>query len=200
MARYGKFMALALALLVVVGCSKPPEMEMKAANDAIAAAKAAEAENYVPKAYRQAMDTLNAANAMKQEQDAKFALFRSYSKSKEKFIRAEAIAKQVAMDAAAEKERVKNEVTNLLVEAKAQLDSASVMLAKAPKGKGNKADIELIKNDLASTATAFDDAQMEFNNGKYLVARSKVNAVMQRTASIMQQIEAAAAMAKGKKR
>ncbi len=200
MARYGKFMALALALLVVLGCSKPPEMEMKAANDAIAAAKAAEAEQYVPKAFRQAMDTLNAANAMKQEQDGKFALFRSYSKCKEKYLRAEALAKQVAVDAAAEKERVKNEVTNLLTEAKAQLDVANEMLAKAPKGKGNKADIELIKNDLASATTAYDDAQTEFNNGKYLVARSKVQAVIQRVESIKQQIEAAAAMAKGKKK
>ncbi|MBM3328358.1 MAG: hypothetical protein FJY67_02660 [Calditrichaeota bacterium] len=199
MIRYGKF-ALALALLVVVGCSKPPEMEMKAANDALAAAKSAEAEQYAPKAYRTANDTLGAASAAKAEQDAKFALFRSYSGSKNLFVRAEALAKEAATAAATEKARVKAEVEGMLTQAKSDLDSASAALAKAPVGKGNKADIELIKNDLASTMTAYDDAQMDYNNGKYLTARSKVNAVMQRTASIMQQIEQAKAMAKGGKR
>lgn len=191
MARFVKLFSVLLVLLVVAGCSKPPEMEMQAANTAIAAAKSAEAEQYVPRAYRAAMDSLNAANAAKTEQDGKFVLFRSYAKSKEMFVRAEATAKKVAADAAAEKERVKNEVTGLLAQTKTLLDSAQVVVNKAPVGKGNKADIELIKNDLASAFAAFDAANNEFNNGKYLTARSKVQVVMQKGQSILSEVQTA---------
>lgn len=189
MVRFSKIFMVVLALLVVAGCSKPPEVEMAAANTAIQAAKSAEAEQYVPKAYRAAMDSINAATAAKTEQDAKFVLFRSYGKSKEMFVRAEAVAKQVAVDAAAEKERVKNEVTQLLADTKVLLDSVQVVVNKAPVGKGNKADIELIKSDLQSVLAAYEDANMEFNNGKYLAARSKVMVVKQKGESIMVEVQ-----------
>lgn len=184
-------LTLVLAFAVVAGCSKPPEVEIAAANTSIQAAKSAEAEMYVPKAYRAAMDSLNAATAAKTEQDAKFVLFRSYGKSKEMFVRADAIAKQVATDAAAEKARVKNEVTQMLADTKVLLDSVQVAVNKAPVGKGNKADIELIKSDLMSVIAAYDDANMEFNNGKYLTARSKISVVKQKADGILVEVQTA---------
>lgn len=191
MAKFAKVMAVLLVMLVVVGCSKPPEQEMQSANAAIEKAKAAEAEAYVPRAYRTMMDSLNAANAAKTEQDGKFVLFRSYKRSKEMFDNTLALANKVAGDAATEKEKVKNEVTNLLGTTKALLDSVENAVNKAPKGKGNKADIELIKNDVASARASYDDANNEFNNGKYLVARSKIQAVAQKGESIMTELQAA---------
>jgi len=175
-------------LLALAGCSKPPEMEMQNANAAFDAARAAEAEAYVPDAYRAAMDSLNAAMAMKQEQDGKFALFRSYGKAKALFIKADAMAKQVAQDAAVEKEKVKNEVTTLLTEAKTALDEADAAMKKAPRGKGTKADLELIAADLTATKAGYDDAMNDFNAGKYLVARSKVQTVISKARGITAEI------------
>ncbi len=183
-------------MLTLVGCSKPPEAEMQAANAAFDAARGAEAEAYVPDVYRAAMDTLNAAMAMKQEQDGKFALFRSYGKSKEVFLKSEGMAKQVAMDAAAEKERVKARVTELLTQARAALDSTTAALAKAPRGKGSKAEVELMKSDLGAAEASFTDAQNDFNAGKYLSAQSKVQAVVDRAHKLSDEI----AMAWGKKK
>jgi hypothetical protein len=74
------FVAVAL-LAAMVGCSKPPEAEMARAGSSMAAAQAAEAETYVADLFRTANDSLNAANALKTEQDSKFALFRSYGKN-----------------------------------------------------------------------------------------------------------------------
>ncbi|MFN3820768.1 MAG: hypothetical protein ACK4OO_00420 [bacterium] len=199
MSGYLRWLSMALVAVVVMGCSKPPEMEMKAANDAIASAKAAEAESYAPKAFRTAQDTLNAANAAKQEQDGKFALFRSYSRARDLYVRAEALAKEAESQAKAEKERVRAEVEQMITNLKAQLDEASQMLAKAPVGKGNKADIEMLKSDLASIQTAYDDAQNDFNNGKFLVARSKLNNVSSQVANIKSQIEQAAAKVRGRR-
>ena len=191
MVRFAKIFTVVMALLIVAGCSKPPEVEIAAANTSIQAAKSAEAEQYVPKAYRAAMDSLNAATAEKTTQDAKFVLFRSYGKSKEMFVRADAIAKQVGADAAAEKARVKAEVTQLLADTKTLLDSVQVTVNKAPVGKGNKADIELIKSDLQGVLAAYDDANMDFTSGKYLVARSKFTSVKQKAENIMIEVQTA---------
>jgi len=186
------------ALLVFIGCAKPPEQEIQKANSAIEAARTAEAEEYVPESFQVAMDTLRAAEAAKTEADGKFALFRSYSKAKALYVTAEGLATTAAQDAAAEKERVKQEVANLLVQAKASLDSANAALAKAPKGKGSKADIELIKNDLAAAQASFDDANNDFNTGRFKVAKAKVEAAMQKASAVITEIEQAKAKKMGK--
>jgi hypothetical protein len=186
-----------LALLAIAGCSKAPEVEMQAANAALDAAKTAEAPDYAPDAFRTASDTLNAATAAKQEQDSKFALFRSYGKSKEMFISAKALADNAATQAAQEKERVRQEVMALITAAQAAVDSANAVLKKAPIGKGNKAEIELIKNDLAGNQAAFDEAKNDFNAGKYKVAKAKIEAVKAKAESIINEIAMAAAKKKG---
>jgi len=189
----------ALALLaVMVGCSKPPEAEMQRANTSMEAARTAEAETYVPDSFRAAMDTLNTADAAKKEQDSKFALFRSYGKSKEMFVRAEEMFNNVATEAAAEKERVHQLVVAALAEAKVVVDSASAALAKAPRGKGSKADIELIKADLDAVQVGYADAEADINAGKYMQAKAKVENVVNGAHKIMQEIADAAARKAGK--
>lgn len=190
---------IALALLAIAGCSKPPEQEIQAAQAALDAARQAEAEEYVPDAFRVASDSLNAAMAAKQEQDSKFALFRSYGKSKEMFIGAKALAENAATQAAAEKERVRQEVMTMITQAQAAIDTTTAVLAKAPKGKGNKAEIDLIKNDLAGVQAQFEEAKNDFNAGKYKVAKSKVEAVIARANSLVTEIQTAAAKKAGKK-
>jgi hypothetical protein len=187
-----------LVLLMLVGCSKPPEAEMQKANATFDQAKAAEAEQYVPDSYRAAMDTLNAAMAMKQEQDSKFALFRSYGKSKALFMKADELAGKAVSDAAAEKERVKAQVSDMLGQAKAAIDSANAALAKAPRGKGSKADIELMKADIGAAQAGYDDAMNDFNAGKYLTARTKVQAVMDKANKVSMDIATAFAKKTGK--
>ncbi len=186
------------ALLVFIGCAKPPEQDIQNANTAMDAAKTAEAEEYVPEAFQAAMDTLNAANAAKQEADGKFALFRSYGKAKALYVSAEALANKAAEDAAAEKERVKEEVTGLLTTAQAVLDTANAALAKAPRGKGTKADIEMIKNDLAVAQSSLDDANNDFTEGRYKAAQAKVEASMQKAHAVIDEIAAAKARRRGK--
>lgn len=186
------------ALLALVGCSKPPEAEMQAANAAIEHARGAEAEMYVPDSWQMVQDTLNAAMAAKKEQDEKFALFRSYTDTKNMFVRAEALAKDVATQAEAEKERVKNEVMTLLTTAQTAWTAASDALSKAPRGKGNKADLDLIKSDLDGVNAMLADANNDFNAGKYLSARTKAQQVVDRSNAITQEIANAAAKKAGR--
>jgi hypothetical protein len=196
-----KRVSLALAALfilaLIAGCSKAPEAEMQAANQAIEAARTAEAEAYAPAAWRTAQDTLQAANAAKTEQDGKFALFRSYGKSKDMFVAAQQLANAASAASETEKEKVKQEVIGLLSQAKAGIDAATAALAKAPKGKDTKAELELIKADLDGLTPAYADAEADFNAGKYLTARTKVQGVIQKAQSIVDEIAAAAAKKAG---
>ena len=189
---------LVMMLLVVAGCSKPPEAEMAAAQSSIDAARTAEAEQYAPASWRTAQDTLNAANAAKMEQDSKFALFRSYGASKALFTSASTLAQKASADAAAEKERMRVEVEGLLAQAQSAFDETNMALAKAPVGKGNKADIELIKNDLAGIGLALEDAKADFAAGKYISAKSKVEGVMSNTQRISAELASAAAKKAGR--
>ena len=189
---------IAISLVVMAGCSKPPEAEMAAANSAINNAKAAEAEQYAPQAFRMLSDSLNAANAKKTEQDGKFALFRSYGESKALFEKVATMSTDVIAQANAEKERVKQEVAGMMTEIKGMLDSAMVLLDKAPKGKDNKAELELIKNDLTNLGSEYTVAEGDFNGGKYLVARTKFESIKSRIANITAEI-CKAYEAKGKK-
>ena len=189
----------ALTLSVIYGCSKPPEVEMQTANSAIEGAKAAEAELYAPNSFAMARDTLSAAMAAKTEQDAKFALFRSYTKSKNLYVSAKAMADKAVADATAEKERVKAAVTQKLAQAQELLTVTEEALNKAPKGKGNKAEIELMKSDLEAAKASFGQANNEFNAGKYLSAKSKVEVVISRTQQVADELAKAKEMKAGKK-
>lgn len=192
MKKLSAIIAVFALLAILAGCSKAPEAEMAAAQASLTAAQSAEAETYAPDALRMAQDTLNAANAAKTEQDNKFALFRSYGASKDMYVRADALLKQAAQTSATEKEKVRVQVEALLAEAQAVLDSTNAALAKAPVGKGNKADIELIKTDVAGVGTQFADAQADYNSGKYMVAKGKVEAVIAKARSLMGEISMAA--------
>lgn len=189
---------VALALFVVLGCSKAPDNEMKAGETAMQAAVAAEAEQYAPDAYRAAVDTMNAANAAKAEQDSKWSLFRKYGKAAELYASAEALAEKAATAAQEEKDKVRQEVADLIAQTDSTLANAAAAVAKAPRAKGSKADIELIKSDLASVQAAFSDARADFDRGQYLVARTKVQTVAERAAGLIAEVQKAKSRQAGK--
>lgn len=189
---------VALALLVFVGCAKPPEAEIQKATSTIDAARMAEAEVYAPASFQTASDALNAANAAKTEADGKFALFRSYSKAKALYVSADSLAQIAAADAATKKEEVRVEVDAKIKEVQVFIDSVTTTLKKAPRGKGNKADIALLETQLAGITTSFTDAQNDFAAGKYMVAKNKLESVVAQASDVMNQIEAAKAKKAGK--
>lgn len=185
-----------VAMFAFAGCSQPPDAEMASAQTALQAAQTAEAADYAPEAFKMLQDSLNAVMAMKTLEDEKFALFRSYSGVKDGFVGAEALAKNVASQAAQAKEAMMNEVTTMMATVQAQLDTTAAMVAKAPVGKGNKAEIELIKTDLASVQASMADAAADFQNGKYKAAKAKLEAVMSNATRITGEITNAMMMKK----
>jgi hypothetical protein len=145
-----------LALLVVtvlaVGCAKPPQVEIDALKAALAAAEQAEAGKYAADALDAANQAMNAVNAELQAQEAKFALFRSYTKTKQLIgdaMKAADAAKQAAIEG---KERAKNEAQAAIDAVKTAVTGATdtlAALAKCPrKPKDFKKDLEMMKGNL----------------------------------------------------
>lgn len=195
-----KVAVLFVAVLGLLACAKPPQADIDAAKAALDAAKAAEADIYAPEALRGAEDALNAVQTEVDAQAAKFALFRSYEKTKELVASAKAAAEKTQADADSMKEMVKNEATALLTEAATELTAAQELLKKAPKGKGSKADIEALKGDLDAVQPMIDGAQASFDAGKYMDAKNGALAAKDKAVYVKDAISNAIEMAKGKKR
>src|SRR5262249_15976869 len=101
-------LSLALGLAVAVGCSKPPQAALDAANSPPEAAKSAGAQDYAP-------ESLQQAEQAKQELDNELAaqqnkFFKSYTKAKDLAANAKTSADKAAQDANTGKEQMKTEV------------------------------------------------------------------------------------------
>jgi len=193
MSRKQGMAVVALAALVMAGCGKAPEVEMQAAQEAMQSAKATDASEYAPEAMRMAEDTLNAALAAQAEQDNKMALLRSYGATKALYVSAKNLTDQAVAQAATEKENVRGTTAALLSQVQSAVDSATAALAKAPTGKDTKAELALLKNDLASITAVQQEAQAEFDAGQFKSAQAKLEAVLAKARSLTAEVQAAAA-------
>jgi hypothetical protein len=192
---------LVLVLLVVVGCQKPPQMDIDAAKASLDTARSAEAMDYAPDSLRAAEDSQAQLDAELKAQEEKFALFRSYKKSTELAQATKAAGEKAAADAKAKKEEVKGEAQTLITDATTALNDAKALLEKAPKGKGTQADIEAMKADLTGVESSLTEAQNSFNAEKYLDAKSKAEAAKMQAGNVKTAIEQAIEAKKaGKKR
>jgi len=182
-----------LAAAMMTGCGKAPEVEMQQAQQAMDAAKASDAADYASDALRMAEDTLNAARAAQAEQDNKMALLRSYGATKALYLSAKNLTDQAVAQAVVEKENVRGTTAALLAQVQGAVDSATAALAKAPTGKDTKAELALMKNDLASITTVYQEAKAEFDAGQFKSAQAKLEAVMAKAQALTSEIAAAAA-------
>ncbi len=180
-----------LAAMLLGGCSSPPDQEMQSAQDAVSQAREMGAEEYVPEQFRALADSLNAAMAEKQEQDEKFALFRSYGDAKMKFEKVQQMAGEVNKKADAQREMVKQEVMAMVDNVGQMVEQAKTALSKAPKGKDNKAELELIKNELNGLAASYEEARADIENGEFGSAKAKLDSVLEGTQRIIDEITAA---------
>lgn len=180
-----------LAGMLVLSCSELPTAELEIAEQAVLAAQNAEAEQYAPEIYREALDTLNFAKAAIAEQSGRFAILRSYSKSRSLLASAERLATDAVSQAVEEKEQVKAETYQQLESTAMLLASVREEFSSAPTGKGTKADIELIKSDIAAAEQMLNDASLNFNEGRYIVAQTKLAAATDRLDRVMSDILAA---------
>ena len=184
------YLLVGLGLLAfVTGCSKQPTQELGDAKAAIDAAVADGAEKYATEDLKHLNDSLTAATDEISTQDKKF--FKSYTKAKEMLAQVKADAETLKTEIPAKKEQAKNDALTVQTEATTAVADAKALIAKAPRGKGSRADLEAMKADLAGLETSLAEVQTLISSEDYLAASEKAAAIKAKAAEVSDQINQA---------
>ena len=175
-------LGLVLVLIFVVGCSKPPTEELNAAKSAVDAV-APEASKYVAEDAKKLNDDLQAAQ---NEINAK-----NYKQAKDILLKVKADAETLKTTLPQKKELAKNNAIAAQDAAKTAVTDAKALLAKAPKGKGSKADIEAMKADIKGLEESLPEVQSLIDAEDYAVATEKANVIKEKAAAVSDQINQA---------
>jgi hypothetical protein len=186
---------LALATVVAVGCAKPPQQEIDGAKAALAAAEQAEAGKYAADSLDKANQAMNAVNAELQAQEAKFALFRSYTKTKQLVADAQKAADDAKQAAIAGKEKAKNDATAAITEVKGLVDKAKTLVADLEKcrrkPKDFTKDLETMKGNLDGYANQLKDLDGAFTREDYLGAKAQADTLKGQLNAMITDLEGA---------
>ena len=181
-----------LALVAsLTACAKAPTEEINATKASVDAAVAEGAQQYTPEDYKMVSDGLAAANAEIKVQEEKF--FKNFDKAKQMLAKTKADAEALKGKVAQRKEELKQAAIATLAQATASLTEAKDLLAKAPKGKGSKADIEAMQTDLAGVEAMLPEVQPMIDSGDFIGANEKANAILARVTAIIDEVKAAQA-------
>ena len=185
-----KLLALSMVMIfLLVGCAKLPTEEINAAKASVDAVVAEGAQKFAAEDAKKLNDSMQAAQDEIKVQDGK--TFKDYAKTKELLAKVKADAETLKAGLAAKKEEAKKNAAAAQEAAKASVADAKALLAKAPKGKGSKADIEALKADLKGIEDSMAEIKTANDSEDYNVAIEKSNAVKGKAAAISDQIKKA---------
>ena len=183
--------SLFFVLSLLASCAKAPQQDVDAAKAALDAAKNAEAERYASDQYTTAKDSLDAALAEVEKQNAKFAWFRKYDNAKSMLQTAIKNADTAKNAAVAEKDKVREDAEDTLIQAQAAVASGRDLLTRAPKGKGERAAVEAIKADLDTVESSFAEINSAIAQGDLISARDKAHASLDKANSLNDELKTA---------
>ena len=190
-------LTVVMAMLVVLtSCAKQPAQEMTDTKASIDAVIATGGDKYANEEVKQLNDQLTAALDEVKVQDGKF--FKNYDKAKEMLAKVKSSAETLNAEIPARIEKAKTDAIAALDAAKIAVADATALLAKAPRGKGSKADLEAMKADLAGLDAAIVEAQGMIDGQDYLGALDKANGIKDKAAQVSTQVTEAMAKKAGK--
>jgi len=178
-------------IILLSGCSSAPTEEINATSDAIKSIETADVNTYASESLKAAQDEMNKALAEVKTQDEKFALTRNYEQSVVLLKSARELADKAQAEAQANKAKAKADAETAVEELPALLQEASQLLAKAPKGKDTKADIEAMQNDLKLAEEAAAEANNAMAGERFPEALAKANTAKEKSAMIVEQVNSA---------
>jgi len=192
MRKIGMVSALVLmvvAAVLLTGCQKPPDAELQAATQAMEGAKTAEAEKYAQSELSTASATMEQVRTEIEAQKAKW--MPNYDKAKEMIAQAKSQADAAKEAAIAGKEKAKNDATQAIADAKAMVEATEAALKTAPKGKGTKADLEMMGKDLEGYKQSITEAEGLMTSEDFIGARDKAKQALDNAKGVQDQIVAA---------
>jgi hypothetical protein len=190
----------ALTLAVAAGCAKPPQQEIDALTAAMTGAEQAEAPKYAADAWSAAQQARNAVNAELEAQANKFALFRSYTKTKELIAAANTAAASAKDAGVAGKEAAKNAADEALAAAKASLEAATTAMTELGackrKPKDFKKDMEAMQATLDGYAAQVAGIESAVGSEDFFGARSQAESLKGQVDTLVADMQGAKAKIK----
>jgi len=178
-------------IVILSGCSSAPKEEITATTDALKSIETADVNTYAPESLKAAQDEMNQALAEVKMQEEKFALSRDYKQSVAMLKSTKELVEKAQSEAQANKAKAKADAETAIAELPLLLQEASELLAKAPKGKDTKADIEAMQNDLKLAEESAAEANTAMTADKYIDALAKANTAKEKTSIIIEQVKSA---------
>jgi hypothetical protein len=185
---------------LTVACAKPPQQELDGAKAAMASAQQAEAPKYAADAWDKAQQSMNAVNAEIEAQNAKFALFRSYTKAKQLIADATNAANAAKDAAVAGKEKAKNEARAAIDAVKTAIDTAKATMTALEKcrrkPKDLRKDLQLMKGNLDGYANQAAELETAFGKEDYFGAKAQAESLKGQVDNMNNELQAAKAKIK----
>ncbi len=178
-------------IILLSGCSSAPTEEITATTDVLKSIETADVNTYAPESLKAAQDEMNKALAEVKTQDEKFVLTRDYKQSVAMLKSTRELVDKAKSEAEANKAKAKTDAETAISELPSMLQEATDLLAKAPKGKDTKADLEAMQNDLKLAEESAAEANNSMTAEKYVDALAKANTAKEKTASIIEQVKSA---------
>ncbi len=181
---------LAIGLVAfIAGCGTKPQKEIDDTTAAINAVMAEGLGKYAPEDEKKLKDAMAAVQEEIKVQEAK--TFKSFDKTKQMLADVQKSAGEMKQALPGKKEEAKKKAVAAADAAKAAIEEAKALLAKAPKGKGTAADIEALRGDVKGAEDMLPEVQGLIDKGDFNEAASKANAVKEKAAGIAGQVQQA---------
>jgi hypothetical protein len=195
---------LAISLIIGCGllfaaCASAPTAEITATKAAVTTAQTDDVRTYAADSLKAAEDEMSKALAEVQTQDGKFFISRDFKQASTMLKSAKDLAEKAVGDAQANKAKAKSDAEAALAALPQSIEEAKKALAKAPKGKDTKADLEAMQNDLKVAEEALTEANTALSNGQYKDALTKAESAREKTAAIIDQVQKALEKIRGRR-
>jgi hypothetical protein len=181
------FLTMILAMFAFIGCDDVPQQEIDDANAALEAAKTAEADRYAPDKYNAAKQALDQAMAVVQEEES--AMFSNFDEARNLLAAAKTAADEAAAAAPAKKEEVKQAAEAALAGIPDEVATTQKMWRKAPRGKGTREALQMMKEEIARTEAMQSEVQAAIDGGDYIAAQQKAQEIINKLKSLQGELQ-----------
>ena len=181
------FLTMILMLFAFMGCDDVPQQEIDDANASLDAAKKAEADKYVPDQYNAAKQAMDRAMAVVQEEES--AMFGNFDEARNLLTTAKTAADDAAAAAPGKKEEVKQAAESALASIPAEVATTEKMWRSAPRGKGTREALQLMKEEIARTGAMQSQVQAALDGGDYLGAEQKAKEIIGKLKSLQGELQ-----------
>ena len=195
---------LAISLIIGCGllfaaCASAPTAEITATKAAVATAQTDDVRTYAADSLKSAEDEMSKALAEVQTQDGKLFVSRDYKQASTTLKSAKDLAEKAASDAQANKTKAKSDAEAALAALPQSIEEAKKALAKAPKGKDTRADLEAMQNDLKVAEETLNEANTALSQGQYKDALTKAESAKEKASAIVEQVQKAQEKIRGRR-